>query len=272
MVHIYAWLHAYVWLKVFTYNTYLFLLDAPMLNNSSDNIILIGGVVGGIAGGVILLLIITGILCIVCIRRPHMNIVTVEHTRTVIVDHIYNTIDSRVPATPVPSYDVPRKTSEDGRNFVQLNEQSYGERNKRNTNNPPTYEESTGEDRVIALSTTSDIRAHQSSSDDTPKEYDYAYAHVHAHDDQPLHNTGVNAKISADHDQEQGFYMKNIHVHSLKSPQPNTVYGVVTQPKSDGFDNAEGQIHASLPLHTNSDEPNGGYGVVNQHKSDDPNL
>ena len=183
-----------------------------------------------------------------------------------------------VPATPVPSYDVPRKTSEDGRNYVQLNEQSYGERSNKNTNNPPTYEASTGEDRVTALSTASDIRAYQSLSDDTPKEYDYAYAHVRAHDDQPL-------QISADHDQDQGFYMKNIHVNSLKSPQPNTVYGVVTQPKSDGFDNenAEGQIHdqsnhtpaaylPSLPLHTNSDEPNGGYGVINQHKSDDPNL
>ena len=208
-----------------------------MSNNSSDNIILIGGVVGGVVGGVILLLIITGILCIVCIRRSR------------------NTIYSHVPATPVPSYDVPRKTSEDLHNYVQLNDQSYGEGNKRNTNNSPTYEVSTGEDRVTTPNTTSGIRAHQSLSDDTSKEYDYTYVHVRAHDDQPLHhNTGVNT------DQEP-----------LKGP----VYGVVTQPKSDGFDNenAEGQSsHTPTAYLPSLPPPNSKYGVINQHKSDGPNL
>lgn len=137
-----------------------------MLNNSSsssDNIIiLIGGVVGGVVVGVILLIIIV-VLCIVCVRRRHRK----ENTGVIdehnsLVEHVYDTIDSCVPATP---HDVPRKTSEDIRNFVQQNKQSYGEENKRNTINPPTYEVSTGE------SATSGIRAHQSLSDDgTTKE------------------------------------------------------------------------------------------------------
>lgn len=278
----------------------LFLLDVPMLDNSgssSDSItILILGVVGGVVGGVILLLIITLIFCIMCMRRCQkkegfpVNIVTLENTvtveRTVIVDHIYNSIDTRtrVPATTVQSHDVP-KTSEDGHNFVQLNEQSRGEGNN---NNLPTYEESTGEDRVTAFSTTLGIRADQSLSYDTTKEYDYAYAHARAraHDDH--YNTGVNTKISADLDQEQGFHMKNIRVDSPKSAQPNNVYGVVNQPKCDGLcyendGNAEGQIHTPIDQSNNtpttylppsSGGQNGGvvYGVVNQHKSDDPNL
>ena len=195
------------------------------------------------------------------------NTVAMEHNVIMDHDHIYNSIDSR---------NVPRKTSEGGRNFVQPNEQSYADEE----NNPPSYEASMREDRVTAFSTTSDIRAHQSTAlnDDATKEYDYAYAHVRAHDDQ-----GISAKVSADNDQGQGFNMNN--VHSLKSAQPNKIYGVVNQPKCDGPDieNIDDQIHdksnhvpttylPNPPLHTNSDDPNGGYGVINQHKSDDPNL
>ena len=255
-----------------------------MLNNSgssSDNIT--GGVVGGVMGVVILLLIITAVLCIVCMRMSHKkealpvnevveNTVTMERTETVerteTMDQ-YNTINSRVPATTVlPSYDVSRQTSKDGHNFVQLNEQSYGEGNKRNTINPSTYEVCTGEERVTAFSTITSIRAHQSLSDDTTKECDYAYTH----DDQPLHhNAGVNTKISADRDQEQDIQK----YHVLESAQSNPVYGVPRQPKSDGPDNEsfDGQAHdqsnhtppthlPSPPLHANDDEPNSVYEVI----------
>ena len=164
-----------------------------MLNNSSDNIaVLIGGVVGGVVGVVILLLIVTAILCIVCIRRCRRNTKIEGHINLIDHndDHIYDSIDSLVPATTVPSQDVPRKTSEDGCNFVEPNEQSYGEGNKRNTINPLTYEVSTGEDRVTTFSTNSDFRAHQPLSDDTTKEYDpHACEHVHAHDNQPVYGT-----------------------------------------------------------------------------------
>ena len=169
----------------------------------------------------------------------HINLIDCDHND----DHIYDSIDSLVPAITVPSQDVPRKMSEDGCNFVEPNEQSYGERNKRNTINPLTYEVSTGEDRVTAssTSTTSDIRAYQSLSDDTTKEYDpCACTHVHAHDDQPL------------------------HVHSLKSARSNTVYGVVNQPQSDSVDDQSNHTPPSSPLRANGDEPNGISTVINQ--------
>ena len=105
-------------------------------------------------------------------------------------------IDSCVPATTIPSYDVPNKsyskTSGDERNFIQLNEviqQSYGEENKRDTN--PSYRVNTREDRVTAFSTTLDTKAHQSSHDDTTKEYDYVYAHGH-HGHLLHHNTAAS--------------------------------------------------------------------------------
>ena len=185
-----------------------------MLNNSSDNIvILIGGVVGGVVGVVILLLIITAILCIVCMRRCRRKEASIEN------DEIegYNLIDQNDdhidPATTVPSQDVPRKTSEDGCNFVEPNEQSYGEGSRRNTINPLTYEVSTGENRVTASSTTLDIRAHQPLSDDATKEYDPC-ANVHANDDQPAY--GVNrfglddlppsSPLHANSDEPNGIY------------------------------------------------------------------
>ena len=225
-----------------------------MLNNSSDNItILIGGVVGGVVGVVILLLIITAILCIVCMRRCCRRDKTEERNIIISIDHEYDEITDSDPAAP---YEVPRKTSEDERNFIQPNEQSYIEGSRRNTINSPSYEVCTGEDRVTAFSTTSNIRAHQSLSNDTTTEYDYAYAHVHAHDDQPLnHNSGVYTELSADRDQDQSIYMQNNHINS--SARSNIVYGVVNQLKSDGLDDQSNHTSPSSSLHANGDEPNG---------------
>ena len=219
----------------------------PTLNNSSGDItVLIVGVVGGVVGIVILLLIITAVLCIVCMRRCCRRDKTEEDD---LIDHEYDEITDVDPATP---YEVPRRTGEDERNFVQPNEQSYIEGSRRNTINSPSYEVCTGEDRVTAFSTTSDIRAHQSLSDDTTKEYDYAYAH----DDQPLHhNSGVYTELSADRDQDQSFYMQNNHINS--SARSNIVYGVVNQLKSDSLDDQSNHTSPSCSLHANGDEPNG---------------
>ena len=180
-------------------------------------------------GGVILLLMITVVLCIVilCMRRCHrkgkypvddkvyydltdLNTdVNIDHNPSYVVTTPeiveYSTIKPRdstvsitsnpsyyIPFTSNPSYNVPTKPySEDEYNYVQPNEfNQHSDLDgsiKIDTN--PSYGVTTGEDKAVVFSTTSDTKADHSSHDATTEEYDYAYAH----DNHLLHhNTAAN--------------------------------------------------------------------------------
>ena len=210
-------------------------------DSSSDS----SAIIGGVVGGVVLLLMITVVLCIVilCMRRCHRK--------------------GKYPQVPATTNYVPYSaTSEDECNYVQPNQQSHVEENKRNTN-PDTGEDrvDTGEDRVTTFTTTTtiDTKAHQSSHDDTTEEYDYARGH-HGH--LLHHNTAANTTGDAKKDYTQSpisvdlshyCNMQNVHPLCIANSDQLTnegEYGVVNQPKSDYVDyettgDAKGQIYAA---------------------------